>query len=418
MNTTAEIVAIGSELLLGQIVDTNSSYIAKSLAENGIELVRTSTVGDDFERMKEVLREAIGRSSIVITTGGLGPTEDDLTREAIADVTDRPLVVDPHLMEQIEAHFKRRGYRMTENNQKQACIPTGAIPIENPKGTAPAFIVEGPNYVTLSVPGVPLEMKYLMETRMIPYLREHFHLQRQVIQYRVLRICGLGESAIGLQIGDLMRESKNPLVGTLASVGDVRVRITAKADNPEEAQRLIRKMDEEIRRRLGILIYGVDDETLQGNLARSLVAMDLSLSVVETFTGGLVSQKLTSEDRVSFLRGLVLPSEPSQREFLGLGPEEFRNRSLDLKEFTNALARRAQTFFKTDLGLALHTKGIEKMKEGEYRAEACFSLSASEDLENQQYPLGGEFPILRERASVIALDMVRKYLLKRRALSS
>ena len=138
----AEIIAIGSELLLGQIIDTNSASIAKSLAENGIELVHTTTVGDDLHRMKETINAAIHRSEIVITTGGIGPTEDDLTREAVAQVTQHPLTFQPHLMEQIEALFKRRGFQMAENNRKQAYIPEGAIPIENPKGTAPGFIVE------------------------------------------------------------------------------------------------------------------------------------------------------------------------------------------------------------------------------------------------------------------------------------
>jgi nicotinamide-nucleotide amidase len=306
---------------------------------------------------------------------------------------------------------------MTENNRKQANIPQGAIPVENPKGTAPAFIVEGTNYVVISLPGVPLEMKYLMENSGIPYLRRRFNIKGQIIQYRVLRTCGLGESAVGLQIADLMRQSKNPTVGTLASPGDVRIRITAQADHSEEASSMIRNMEIEIRSRIGKLIYGVDNETLHGNLSKTLQSMNLSLAVVETFTGGLVSQKLTSEGTPSSLGGLVLPSESSQREFLGFGPAEFRTLSQNLKELTNALANQGQRFFKTDLGLALYTKGIDKMKEGEYHAEACFSLSASQTTESQQYPLGGELPMLRERATIIALDMLRKYLLEQDAPS-
>jgi len=159
----AEIIAIGSELLLGQLLDTNTSYIAKRLAENGIELVQTSTVGDDLQRMKEVIKEATDRSHIVITTGGIGPTEDDLTRQAVAEVFERPLVFQPHLMEQIEALFKKRGFRMAESNRKQAYIPEGSIPVENPKGTAPGFVVEYAKGSIISVPGVPLEMEYLIE---------------------------------------------------------------------------------------------------------------------------------------------------------------------------------------------------------------------------------------------------------------
>ena len=409
----AEIIAIGSELLLGQIVDTNSSYIAKRLAENGIELVQTTTVGDDLQRMKEVIKEAINRSQIVITTGGIGPTEDDLTREAIAEVFQRPLTFQPHLMEQIEELFKKRGFRMAESNRKQAYVPEGAIPIENPKGTAPGFIVETSNGAILSIPGVPLEMEYLMDNTVIPYLRKRFDIKHQVIQYKVLRACGLGESAIGLQIKDLMKEGQNPSVGTLASIGDIRIRITAKADNPEEASNLIQKMEKEIRNRLGILIYGVDNETLNGNVAQELERLNLTLSVVETFTGGIISQKLASTVSNSFVQGVVLPSETSQRQFLNLSLKEFNSLGKDSKWFTDSLAQKARNEFKTDLGLAMFGKIMEKQGKGEYRIETYYSLSASTGIENQEYSMGGEIWMVRERAAIIALDFLRKHLLKK-----
>jgi len=408
----AEIVAIGSELLLGQIIDTNSSYIAKRLAENGIELVQTATVGDDLQQMKEVIREAAKRSQIVITTGGIGPTEDDLTREVIAEVFQRPLTFQPHLMEQIGTLFKKRGFRMAENNRKQAYIPKGSIPIENPKGTAPGFIVEHSNGSIISIPGVPPEMEYLMENTVIPYLRKRFDIKHEVIQYRVLRACGLGESAIGLQIKDLMKESRNPSVGTLASIGDIRIRITAKAQSPEEASNLIQKMEQEIRKRLGILIYGVDNETLQGNIARELERLNLTLSVVETYTGGIISQKLTGTGSTSFVQGVVLPTEASQKGFLSLSSEIFNSLKEDSKRFTDSLAQKALNEFKTDLGLTMFGKIAEKQGEGEYRIETYYSLSTSTGIENQEYSLGGEPWMVRERASIIALDMLRKYLLK------
>ena len=407
----AEVIAIGSELLLGQIIDTNSSYIAKRLAESGIELAQTATVGDDLQRMKEVIREAINRSQIVITTGGIGPTEDDLTREAIAGVTEHPLIFQPHLMEQIENLFKTRGFRMAENNRKQAYIPEGAIAIENPKGTAPGFIVETSGGAIISIPGVPSEMEYLMENRVIPYIRKRFAIKHQVIQYKVLRACGLGESAIGLQIKDLMKESKNPSIGTLASIGDIRVRIAAKADNPEEASNLIQKMEREIRKRLGVLIYGVDTETLHGNIAKELERLKLTLSVVETFTGGILSQKLTSTNSNSFNQAVVLPSETSQRQFLNLSLEEFNSLKEDSKRITDLLAQKARHQFKTDLGLAMFGKIAEKQGEGEYRIETYYSLSTSTGMEIQEYSLGGELWMVRERASIIALDILRKYLL-------
>jgi len=408
----AEIIAIGSELLLGQLVDTNTSYIAKRLAENGIELVRTSTVGDDLQRMKEVIREAANRSRIVITTGGIGPTEDDLTREAIAEVFQHPLTFQPHLMEQIEDLFKRRGFRMVENNRKQAYIPEGSIPIENPKGTAPGFILETQNGAVISIPGVPVEMEYLIENRVIPYLRNRFEIKRQVIQYKVLRACGLGESAIGLQIKDLMRESQNPSVGTLASIGDIRIRITAKAEHPEEASNLIQKMEKEIRNRLGALIYGVDNETLHGNIVKELERLTLTLSVAETLTGGIISQKLASTNSDSFIQGIVLPSETSQKQFLNLSLKEFNSLKEDSKRFADSLAQKARDEFNTDFGFAMFGKIIKKQGEEEYRIETYYSLSNSTGIEGQEYSLGGELWMVRERAAIIALDMLRKYLLK------
>ena len=407
----AEIIAIGSELLIGQIVDTNSSFIAKRLAEHGIELIRTSTVGDDLSLIEEILREAIQRSSIVITTGGLGPTEDDLTREGVAKVFQLPLVFQPHLMEEIEAMFKRGGFRMTENNRKQAYIPEGAIPIENPKGTAPGFIMEYPEGSIISIPGVPFEMEYLMENAVIPYLRKRFDFKHEIIRYKVLRACGLGESAIGLQIKDLMKEGNNPSVGTLASSGDIKIRITSKASNLEEATMMIRGVEEEIRKRLGNLIYGVDEETLQGNITKELERFKLTLSVVEVFTGGNISQKLAGTSSASFILGTVFPSEISQRQFLALSVKEFDVLKGDPVKFVNSLAEKSRTESEVSLGLAVYGKIGEEQKKGAYRVETYCSLSTAEGIENQEHALGGELWMVRERASIIALDFLRKYLL-------
>jgi nicotinamide-nucleotide amidase len=408
----AEIIAIGSELLLGQIIDTNSSSIAKSFIDNGIELSQITAVADDLLRIKEVIQEAIQRSQIVITTGGLGPTEDDLTREALAQTIQRPLVFQPHLMEQIEALIKSHGFRMAESNRRQAYIPEEAIPIENPKGTAPGFIVENPQWVILSIPGVPLEMEYLMENKVIPYLRERFNLKNQVIRYRVLRTCGLGESAIGLQIKDLMKESKNPSVGTLASIGDIKIRITAKANNDEEALILIEKMEKEIKNRLGSLIYGVDNETLQGNIVKKLEMLNLNLCVVETFTGGIISQKLTSTNSPSFTQGVVLPIDQSQKSFFKVTEEEFNTLYREPKKLTELLAKKARNNLQTKLGLAAHGKISEEQGKGKYRIMTYYSLSTLCGEETIEYTLGGELWMIRERASIIALDMLRKFLLK------
>jgi nicotinamide-nucleotide amidase len=408
----AEVIAIGSELLLGQIVDTNSSLIAKRLAENGIELVRTTAVGDDFQRMNQAIKEAMARCQILITTGGLGPTEDDLTREAIAEVSHHPLTFQPHLMEEIEALFKRRGFHMAENNRKQAYIPEGAIPIENPKGTAPGFVLESAHCVTISLPGVPSELEYLMERTVIPYLRKRFHLQEEIILYKVLRVCGLGESAIGLQIKDLMKESRNPTVGTLASIGDIKIRITARARNLSEASDMIQRMEQEIRNRLGILIYGADQETLHGNIAKELERLSLNISVVETFQGGILSQKLTATGSRSFVQGWILPFHESQRRFLNLSEDAFATLLRNPKRLAGGLARKAREEAHADLGLALFGRISKEQGVDAGRVETYSSLDAPSGVEILEHSLGGELQMVGERASIIALDMLRKYLLK------
>ena len=190
----AEIVSIGSELLLGQIVDTNAAWMAQQLAELGVDLFYKTTVGDNPARMGETLSQALDRSDLVITTGGIGPTEDDLTREIVAQVTGRELVLDQRLLQQIRERFQSRGLILTQNNEKQAFIPAGAIPVENPNGTAPAFIVEDHRAAVISLPGVPFEMKWLFEHEVVPYLRKRFGLS-EVIIYRVLKVADLERAA-------------------------------------------------------------------------------------------------------------------------------------------------------------------------------------------------------------------------------
>ncbi len=411
MSVQAELVAIGSELVLGQIVDTNTSFMAKRLAEIGIEIVRTATVGDDLGRMEDVLREAIRRSPIVITTGGIGPTEDDLTRQAIADVTGRPLTFQPHLLEQIRAIIERRGFKMAENNRVQAFIPEGSIAIENPKGTAPGFIVEGEGYCTATLPGVPSEMQFLLDTAVIPYLRQRFNLTREILRYKTLRSCGLGESGLGLQIKDLMRESKNPTVGTLAAIGDVRIRIAARADTPEGAAALIDTMEAEIRRRLGVLIYGVDDETLQGNTAVLLAQQKLHLAVVETFTGGAISHRFAGTGSPIFAQGVVLPGAEAQRGFLDCPADEFEALGREPARLAVTLAEAARRRFGVDVALA--NCWLLRVEEGkpDHKGESHTVLARAAGPVANVQPLGGELPMVRERATILAIDLLRKTLL-------
>ncbi len=275
----AEIISIGTELLLGEIVDTNSAHIARQLRTIGLDLHYMTTVGDNLERIARVIDVALDRVDVVITTGGLGPTVDDVTREAVAKATGRPLVLDPHLLAQIESFFARLGRQMSENNRRQAFIPEGATPIPNPVGTAPGFIVETERGVVITLPGVPREMKYLLEHAVLPYLRDHFDLHA-IIKTRILRTVAIGESDIDARIGDLMT-STNPTVGLAAHAGQTDIRITAKAATEEEADRLMAEMAARVYERLGPSIYGEGSETIEAVVARLLAERGWHLVVAQ-----------------------------------------------------------------------------------------------------------------------------------------
>lgn len=286
----AEIVAIGSELLLGEIVDTNSSTIAKKLQGIGLPLYFTATVGDDRERMVAVIRLALTRSNVVITTGGLGPTADDLTRSAVAEAVGQPLLFDEHLLRQIEGWFHRSGRIISENNRLQAFRPANSIPLENPVGTAPCFIVETATGCLISLPGVPKEMEYLMDHAVLPYLRRRFSLTH-CIKSRVLKTSGVGESLVDERVSEFERMT-NPSVGLNASVGQVIVRITADAENEAAADDLIAPVEAEIRKRLGQWIFGADDDSLVSVIDRELLSRGQQVALLEQGTGARLTSKL------------------------------------------------------------------------------------------------------------------------------
>ncbi len=297
----AELIAIGTELLLGEIQDTNTRYLARNLRDLGVDIFRATLIGDNTERIAQVIREAMQRCQIIITTGGLGPTVDDPTRAAVALALDVDVEFRPELWEQIQARFQRYGRAPSENNRRQAWIPAGAIPVENPVGTAPAFIYETVNACIISLPGVPREMEYLTQNVVIPYLRERFQLTG-TIKARVLHVAGVGESLVDELIGDLETNS-NPTVGLLAHAGQVDVRITAKADSMAEADRLIAEMEALVRERIREGLFGVDQETLEETLLVALRDKDWSTALVECGLGGALRGRM---ERVRFPDSNVL----------------------------------------------------------------------------------------------------------------
>lgn len=274
---SAEIIAIGTELLLGEIQDTNTHYLARRLRDHGINLFRTTMIGDNMERVAETVNESLSRADIVITTGGLGPTVDDPTRDAIALAFGVETEYHPELWDQIVNRFSRFHRNPTENNKRQAYIPAGGIPVENPVGTAPCFIMEIDGKCVFALPGVPSEMEYLTSNALLPYLIETYDLH-EIIKAQVLHTIGLGESTVDDKIGDLELLT-NPTVGLLAKSGQVDVRITAKADSEEDADTMIAEVAATVRERLGDAVYGVDSETIVDVVMSQLLRHDKRVHV-------------------------------------------------------------------------------------------------------------------------------------------
>jgi nicotinamide-nucleotide amidase len=347
----AEIVTTGTELLLGVISDTNSTYIARQLRDIGLNLYYITSAGDNQERVAQVIDTALSRSDVIITTGGLGPTVDDITREAVAQATGRKLVQDPELLRSIEAFFQHRGFTMTDNNRRQAQIPEGAIPLENPVGTAPCFIVEDPRGIVISLPGVPREMQYMMTHTVLPYLKQKLGLH-EIIKARTLKTCGIGESALDARIADL-EQSSNPTIGLAAHPGQSHIRITAKADSLAQADAMIAEMEARVRERVGDVIFGADDDTLQSAVIALLAERDRHIAVAEVDTLGTISGWLNSADPDghTFYGGWILPREH------GWAMGQDRTPSRDAREEGLRLASAVRTITGANLGLAVVNTG-------------------------------------------------------------
>lgn len=286
-----EIITIGTELLLGEITDTNSTYIARTLRDHGIDIYRITTIGDNPNRIALTIKEALKRADIIITTGGLGPTIDDPTRLAVAKATDRELVFSPQLWEQVQDRFKLYDHKATENNRRQAYIPEGAIPITNPVGTAPCYIVEIGNASVISLPGVPREMEKILRESVIPFLSSKYQLETQIIIATVLHAASFGESQIDEMISELELLS-NPTVGLLAHPGQVDIRITAKAHSTDEALSLSKPIVEGIKARLGDNIYGVNEQTLESVVCQQINQESLSLCLLEYGLDGTLQDRI------------------------------------------------------------------------------------------------------------------------------
>lgn len=315
---TVELICVGTELLLGNIVNTNAAYLAEKCAGLGLSCYFQSVVGDNEERLTQVLNTAVERSDIVILSGGLGPTEDDLTKEAAAKVCGRELRVDDASMERIAEYFAARDIKPTENNWKQAMIPEGAIVLENNNGTAPGVIIETEKAKIILLPGPPNELIPMFEESVAPYLEK---LTPGVIDSQTVKICGVSESQVETAVKDLIDSQTNPTIATYAKTGEVHIRVTASAESHKEARKLIKPMVKELKNRFGYDIYSTEEDvTLEKAVVDLLLANKLTLACAESCTGGMLSSRLINVPGVSdiYKAGFVTYSNKAKKKSLGV----------------------------------------------------------------------------------------------------
>ena len=407
----AEIIVIGTELLLGQIIDTNAAYIAQQLSSLGIDLYYKSTVGDNKGRIVETLKRAVDRSDLVLTTGGIGPTLDDMTRESVAEVLGVPLEMHANLLEQIKAMM---GSRYTDNNARQAFVPAGALPIENPVGTAPIFAAPTPRGgAVVCFPGVPGELRYLMENAVLPHLKERFQVQ-SVLVSRTLKCLGLTESYIDETLDDLIQEGSNPTIGLLAQMqlGEIHVRLTAKAADETTAAALLDPLESTVRQRLGRAVYGRDAVEYDEAVAKLLRRHDLTIAVAESGMSGGVGHELGSAlaPDQRFVAAVMAHHPTVLERLLDVPPELVARHGIVSPEVAAAMARNVRRRNGTDLGLAV--TGAEQFQGGQDTV-ACIALAHGDDaVTPREYRRVSSMRFARQRIGRAGLQAVYEHLVQ------
>ncbi|MFN8468855.1 MAG: CinA family nicotinamide mononucleotide deamidase-related protein [Caldilineaceae bacterium] len=391
----AEIVTTGTEILLGDIVDTNAAWIAQQLREAGVNLYYKTTVGDNEPRVRGVIAQSMQRCDAIIVTGGLGPTVDDITRQAIANATGRTLVLHEGALETLKQRFERFGSQLTENNIQQAYVPQDSVLIENPIGTAPGFIVETERCAVIALPGVPREMKRLMADTVLPYLRRKAG-ETGVIRRRILRTLGIGESTIDVILDDLMHAS-NPTTGLAAHTGQCDIRIAARAETAEEAEALLDGAEATIRQRMGEFIYSTTPgESYETVVVSTLLApaadrAGISLAVVESNTRGALAERLAKADPQynPVLLQQVLSLEQVRSAFASAQSAPLSDSQM-MERTAAASAQEARHQAGATIGLALiGTAGSDEGVFGTQSGETWLALVGEDRLETARLRFGG-----------------------------
>lgn len=407
----AEILAVGTEILLGDIVNTNAQYLAKRLADLGISVYHQSVVGDNPERLIEAYRLAFSRSDLVITTGGLGPTKDDLTKEVAFEYFGKESVVHEPSLKIIEGYFKKMNRPMVESNKKQAYFPEDVVILPNNNGTAPGCIIEENGKIVALLPGPPREMKPMFEESIVPYLNK---FQQGVLVSKVLRVVGVGESSAEKMIEDILDNQTNPTVAPYAKDGEMIFRITAKANTKEEGLTLMKPMEDAIRSRLGNNIYGEGDTTLEYVLGEMLVNKKLTIATAESCTGGMVASSLINYPGISsvLMEGAVTYSNDAKINRLGVKAETLDKYGAVSSEVAAEMAIGIAKAAGTKIGIS--TTGIAGPDGGSEEKPVglvYIGIYMNGQVKTEMLKLSGDRQKIRERATMQQLDLVRRELL-------
>lgn len=350
---TVELICVGTELLLGNIVNTNAAFISEKCALLGLSMYYQSVVGDNPQRLEEMVKTAMKRSDIIILSGGLGPTQDDLTKETVAKVMGKKLVEDKRARQEIQIFLERRGRTITENNWKQALVPEGCQVLYNVNGTAPGLIVEQDNTCAILLPGPPNELIPMFEEQVYPYLHR---LQPEIICSKMIKLCGIGESSAETKILDLVEAQTNPTVAPYAKTGEVHLRLTAKAESETAAYKLIEPLEEILKQRFGTLIYTDDPQvTLEMAIYELLKVKNLTVTTAESCTGGLVAGRLINVPGISeYLKeGYITYSNEAKQKILGVPAEILQEYGAVSPQTAEAMARGGAQTAKADLCIAV-----------------------------------------------------------------
>lgn len=401
----AEIISIGTELLLGEIVDTNTPFLADRLASLGIDLYFTSSAGDNPERLSGVIKQAWQRSDLTLTTGGLGPTQDDITREAIASVLGEEIKVDPELKKGLINFFARRGLEMPSTNIKQAALIPSATAIPNPQGTAPGWWVEKNGRIIVAMPGPPGEMQFMWQNEVFPRLQDR---AGAIILSRVVKIFGLSEPKVDESVAHLL-SALNPTMGVYAKLDGVHLRITAKATRREEAEELISKREAEVKAILGDSVWGVDDETQESIAGQLLAAKGLSLAVAESFTGGFLTNLLTNApDSQNYFKGGIIANTDEVKVALGIEPNLVTGEAS--AELALAMANMARRKLGASIGIGIAGESCTESTSGMVPGKVFVAVNGEPIRQNKVQSYSGRLYQMKKRAVYYALIDLMKLL--------